>query len=112
MARRRKRPTAASRTRIRPELRPAEPESDAPDDDLLDEEAYQERMTQQTAPRDPNPASTSVGILLAVGVLVGAVVTYFTPWNLLIGILVGGVIGAIIGIVIDRRRGRTGATPA
>lgn len=109
MARRRKRIArnpdgTRAAPRVRPELAPP------PRDEFADEEL----ATEAIADSEPVAAATgsSVGILLAFGVVLGAVVTYPTGVNPLIGCAIGALAGAILGIVIDRRRNRSrsGAT--
>lgn len=59
----------------------------------------------------PAPASgSSVGILLAIGTVIGAIAALPTGLPLLAGCGIGALFGAIAGIVIDRRRSRKGAT--
>ena len=107
MAKRRRKTTTRQRDGSRPTqpTRPARPElAPPPGDEFADENL----ATEAIADSEPVAAASgsSVGILLAIGVVLGAIVTYPTSLNLLIGCAVGGVLGAILGIVIDRRRNR------
>lgn len=63
-----------------------------------------------TVPAPPAAAGSSVGILLAIGTVIGAIAALPTGLPLLAGCGVGALLGAIAGIVIDRRRSRKGAT--
>ena len=83
--------------RVRPELVPA-----FPDDDREDEIV----ASRAVVASEPAATSSSVGILLALGVVLGALVTYPMTINPLIGCAIGGLIGAIVGVMIDRRRHR------
>lgn len=83
--------------RVRPELAPAFP------DDHQDDEVV---ATRAVVASEPAANSSSVGVLLALGVVLGAVVAYPTTLNPLIGCAIGGLLGAILGIMIDRRRHR------
>lgn len=83
--------------RVRPELAPR------PGNEFVDEDL----ATVAIAESEPAAASaSSVGVLLAIGLVIGAIVAYPTQYNPLIGCAVGGLLGAIVGIVIDRRRNR------
>lgn len=103
MARRRKpKPRNPDGTRIapsvRPELRPV------PRAEVVEED---EPVLAEVPNQAPQSTSTSVGILLALGVVVGAIVALPTTFPLLAACGIGGLVGAILGIVIDRRRQRS-----
>ena len=83
--------------RVRPELAPA-PLAAYEDD---------EPVIAQALPARPASTNSSVGPLLALGVVIGAIVALPTSFPLLAACAIGGLIGAILGIVIDRRRERS-----
>ncbi len=102
MARRRK-PRSRSQDgtrvvrRVRPELIPAPAVEDEDD----------EPVVAEVPDRAPASTSSSVGPLLALGVVIGAVVALPTSFPLLAACAIGGLIGAMLGIVLDRRRQRS-----
>ena len=83
--------------RVRPELAPA-PLAEYEDDEPVITDVPDSR---------PQSTSSSVGPLLALGVVIGAIVALPTSFPLLGACAIGGLIGAILGIVIDRRRERS-----
>ena len=83
--------------RVRPELAPA-PVAEYGDDEPVIAEIPDSR---------PQSSSSSVGPLLALGVVIGAIAALPTSFPLLGACAIGGLIGAILGIVIDRRRERS-----
>ena len=105
MARRRK-PRSRSQDgtrvvrRVRPELIPAPVVEDEEDED-------DEPVVAEVPDRAPASTSSSVGPLLALGVVIGAVVALPTSFPLLAACAIGGLIGAMLGIVLDRRRQRS-----
>lgn len=119
---RRRKPAPATRQgpRIRPELRPSAPRYDAtgagsdtdvadePDDleelEELDDDEFDRRLTGEPDRPASAQGGTAVGILLGLGVLLGAIAAYVAGLPILPALVIGGVIGAIAGIVIDRRR--------
>ncbi len=84
-------------SRIRPELVPA-PVAENEDD---------EPAMAEVEDRGPASTSSSVGPLLALGVVVGAIAALPTSFPLLAACAIGGLLGAILGIAIDRRRQRS-----
>lgn len=83
--------------RVRPELAPA-PLTGYDDD---------EPVLVDVPDGRPQSTSSSVGPLLALGVVIGAIVALPTSFPLLAACAITGLIGAIIGISIDRRRQRS-----
>ena len=117
MPRRRKPSTAARQTpRLRPELRPGGQQDDPidatedlvgdePDEfDELDDAEFDRRLTGGPERTAAEPGGTAVGVLLGLGVLLGAIAAFFVNLPILPALVIGGVVGAIVGIVIDRRR--------
>ncbi len=73
----------------------------------IEEFADDEPVVADAPGRAPESTSSSVGPLLALGVVVGAVAALPTSFPLLAACAIGGVLGAILGIAIDRRRQRS-----
>ncbi len=122
---RRRKPSTTNQTRptprVRPELRPGGREPDDIDDtgvvdelgelDDLDDAEFDRRLTGTPDPATRTQGGTAVGVLLGLGVLLGAIVAFVANLPILPALVIGGVIGAIAGIVIDRRRGAQAQEP-
>ncbi|HEV2529447.1 MAG TPA: hypothetical protein VGT61_13455 [Thermomicrobiales bacterium] len=126
---RRRKPAPATRQgpRIRPELRPSAPRYAAtgahdepvlveePDDldelEELDDAEFDRRLTGEPDRPASAQGGTAVGILLGLGVLLGAIAAYVAGLPILPALVIGGVLGAIAGIVIDRRRAADAQEP-